>query len=304
VEEDGVAGTSWGDVVEDVAPDVVVYDTMLPADPEAEPDARRVYVMRKCKAERQEAILAHPFLATVDLGIIPHTRHEFGYELPADVARRSLFAGPIVRAGDPAAHAGLRERHGLDGARFVLVSSAGGGGFEATAGPFFAAVWAAHELLADRLPGLRHVVVLGPHRDAAPAALPGMSLVRAEPELASLFSLADLVVAEGGYNSVNEIRLAKAPAVFVPGDRRYDDQHERVQDLADRGLAVVATGGTEAVAAQIADVACSPLTLRSLRHRYEADRVPIGNERAARAILALAAAPAGDLGHPAGCVRA
>jgi predicted glycosyltransferase len=288
VEISGDERSSWAAVARALRPDVVVYDTMLPKDPAREPDARRVYVMRKCRPERRREILGDPFLSTVALALIPHTPAEFGDELPPALAERSAFVGPIVRAPDTRAHGDLIRRHRLGRAPFTLVSTAGGGGFEATAGPFFAAVWAAHAQLAKRLPGLRHVVVLGPHREAAPEALPGMSVVRAEPELVSLFALADLVVSEGGYNSVNEIRLAKTPAVFVPGARRYDDQRERVNELAALGLAAVAEGAPEAVAARIADVAAAPEALRAMRERYAADRLDPGNRRAASAILSLA----------------
>lgn len=289
VVEDAETGANpWADTARAFAPDVVVYDTMLPNDAAAEPVARRAYVMRKCVPERQLQIFADPFLETVDVALVPHSAAEFGYEVPAALARRTVFTGPIVRAPDPSLHAALRRRHALDRGRFTLVSTAGGGGFAATAGPFFDAVWSAHARVAERHPGLRHVVVLGPHRDAAPEPLPGMSVVQAEPDLVTLFTLADLVVSEGGYNSVNEIRLTKTPAVFVPGTRRYDDQRERVDELAALGLAVVADGAPRAVAARIGKVAGAPHALREMRRCYEADRVDAGNRRAAAAILGLA----------------
>jgi predicted glycosyltransferase len=292
VEDAATGADAWRDVARSFGPDVVVYDTMLPKEPAGEPLARRAYVMRKCVPERQEAIFADPFLDTVDLALVPHSAAEFGYAVPAALAPRCVFAGPIVRAADPRAYAALRRRHRLESRHFTLVSTAGGGGFAATAGPFFDAVWTAHADLAARIPVLRHVVVLGPHRDATPAPLPGMSVVQAEPELVSLFALADVVVSEGGYNSVNEIRLTKTPAVFVPGVRRYDDQRERVDELAALGLAAVADGEPAAVAARIAEVAGAPPALRAMRARYLTDRMDAGNRRAAAAILELAA---GDL---------
>jgi UDP-N-acetylglucosamine:LPS N-acetylglucosamine transferase len=288
VEDASTGARGWRETARAFAPDVVVYDTMLPKAPADEPLARRAYVMRKCVPERQQEIFADPFLATVDVALIPHSPAEFGYELPPALAPRCVFTGPIVRAPDPTLHDALRRRHGLEPGRFTLLSTAGGGGFAATAGPFFDAVWTAHARVAERHPDLRHVVVLGPHRDAAPAPLPGMSVVQAEPELVTLFTLADLVVSEGGYNSVNEIRLTKTPAVFVPGTRRYDDQRERVDELAALGLAVVADGTPGAVAARIADVAAAPEALRAMRERYAADRVDAGNRRAAAAILGVA----------------
>jgi len=40
---------------------------------------------------------------------------------------------------------------------------------------------------------------------------------------------ADVVVAAGGYHVAHETAALKAPAVFIPQRRRYDDQHRRVQ---------------------------------------------------------------------------
>jgi predicted glycosyltransferase len=115
-----------------------------------------------------------------------------------------------------------------------------------------------------------------------------MSVVHSERDLVSLFALADLVVSEGGYNSVHEIRLAGTPAAFVPGARRYDDQRERVDELTALGLAAMADGAPDAVAARIAEVAASPAALRSIRERYAGDRLDADNRDAAAAILGLA----------------
>lgn len=282
-------GDGWHDTLRRLAPDVVVYDTMIPADPAAEPvpvHARVAYVMRRCTDERHDAICASGFLDRVDVAVIPHDPAEFDRPVPAQVAGRATFTGPIVRRPTTDGIARMRDRHALGGAGFVLVSSAGGGGFAETAEPFFDAVWAAHARLADARPGLRHVVVLGPHARGGRTPLPGMRVVESEPDLVELFAAADLVVSEAGYNSVNELRLVGVPACFVPGARRWDDQAQRVRAVTERGLAFSAPpGDPESVGAAIAAVASDDDLLARLRRASAAHPLDPGNGRAARAIL-------------------
>lgn len=278
----------WARALRIFDPDVAVYDTLLPT--EVPPRAAvTVYVMRRCKPERQAAIFASLFLHTVDRIIIPHTPEEFGYTLPAHLVARSRFVGPIVRPLDQDAQERLRARYGLDGAPPPVVSTAGGGGFAEDAASFFALVVAAHTRLLALQPQARHIVVRGPNYQGALPALPGMTVVEHEPELGNLFALAGLVIAQGGYNTVQELRLAQAPAVFLPGDRGYDDQEERVRALEAVGAAAVFTSRDPAeVAPQIAALAADPARLAAMRAAY-GQPLATGNAAAAAAIAALAA---------------
>jgi UDP-N-acetylglucosamine:LPS N-acetylglucosamine transferase len=97
------------------------------------------------------------------------------------------------------------------------------------------------------------------------------------------------VIAEGGYNTVNELRVAQAPAIFLPGERSYDDQAERVRGLQRRGLAAVFEQRGRAAAA-IAALAANDAWLGAARARYAGDQITLGNRAAAEHILALAVA--------------
>jgi UDP-N-acetylglucosamine:LPS N-acetylglucosamine transferase len=88
------------------------------------------------------------------------------------------------------------------------------------------------------------------------------------------------VVAEGGYNTVNEIRLVGTPTAFVPGERRWDDQERRVEELAAAGLGVVADD-----AAAIIDLALDDDRRAAIRQALTAARPTPGNELAAEAII-------------------
>lgn len=291
VEDAAMATTGWAEVLARVAPDIVVYDTMLPTQADLLPTAARVcYVMRRCRPERQAEVFASSFLRDrVDAVVVPHTAVEFGYPLPAELRQRARFAGLIARRPDPVVQARLRATYGLADAAFVLVSTGGAGGFAHSAQPFFDAVAAVQRAVAGQV-GLRHVVVLGPHFRGVVPDLSGAVVVESEPALVDLFAIADLVVAEGGYNSVSELRLVKTPAVFLPGERALDDQEERVLTLARLGLAVVLSGAAPAVVArEVAALVQAPERMAQMRLRYRDDTVDVGNRRAAAHLLGLVA---------------
>jgi predicted glycosyltransferase len=291
IDTDAGGTSGWPDVVRTFAPDVVVYDTLLPSDPAQEPaapGARRVYVMRKVKAEKQAAIFANAFLDHVDLVLIPHIRAEFGHTLSPALHAKSAFVGPIVRLPEVASQDRLRAKYGIQPADFVLTSTVGGGGFTQQAEAFFAAVYAVQRELQPRLPRLRHLVIQGPHFGRPLPALPGLTVVEFEPDLIDLLALSDLVLAEGGYNTVNEIRVAKTPAVFLPSSRNLDDQEERVRALEAQGLAAVCTeGDAVALAEQVAARCLAPDWLSEVQRRYAVDQVQTGNQAAAERILEL-----------------
>lgn len=289
------AGEAEGAIPRSVAefdPDVLVDDTLLPGDALCPgSSARRAYVMRRCADAEQRAILDHPALAAMDLVLVPHTQEEFGLELPDAIAARAVFTGPIVRSPDPEEIGRLRARYGIAPASFVLVSTAGGGGFAADRARFFGVVRAAHLRLVRRLGGrLRHVVVLGPRSEATFEAVDAaMTVATAEPAMASLIALADAVISAGGYNSVNEIRQARRPAFFLPGVRSHDDQAERVRALENRGLGLALVDDPEAVAAErIASACADPAALAAIRARYAGDDFVPGNDAAAAHLVALA----------------
>jgi UDP-N-acetylglucosamine:LPS N-acetylglucosamine transferase len=289
VAPDTTGPADWAAQLARFAPDAIVYDTLLPNEHDAAPVTRAAYIMRKCKPERQLQIFASTFVGQVALVLIPHTPDEFGYSLPSTLAHKSYFVGPIVRQPGPAAQAAVCRRYGISPADFVLVSTPGGGGFADDAAAFFATVRQVHQRLAALRPNLRHLVIKGPHFQQPLAAPPGMTVVAYEPELVSLFARADLVIAEGGYNTVNELRVAQAPAIFLPGERSYDDQAERVRGLQRRGLAAVFEQRGRAAAA-IAALAANDAWLGAARARYAGDQITLGNRAAAEHILALAVA--------------
>lgn len=281
----------WPEVLTACRPDVIVYDTMLPEDPAAEPvidSARYVYVMRKCPADKQRAVFAHPFLARLDAVIVPHVPEQFG-DVPEAIRAKTRYVGPIVRLPDTRAQAALKAAYGIAEGDVLLTSTAGGGGFDAQADRFFATVLEVHQRLRGVIGRLKHLVVQGPRYARTLPPRDGLTIVPFEPELINLLAISELVIAEGGYNTVNEIRITRTPAVFLPSARANDDQEERVRALEAAGLAFVATPlDAAAVAATVGELLHDRARLRAIRDRYASDRTPVGNQQAARTILELA----------------
>lgn len=293
-ERDPESAATWRSELASFAPDVAVYDTVLPKPGQPEVDharARIAYVMRRSKAERQAAVFQHPLIARAQLLLVPHAEAEFGYALPPELVARTRFTGPIVRRANPVARERVRERYGIAAGDFLLVSTPGGGGFEEHARAFFRTVFGIHAAVAARVSRLRHICVCGPRFSAPLDALPGMQVVAAEPQMPELLSLADLAIVEGGYNTVHELRAAKTPAIFLPSPRSHDDQAERVRHLAAAGLGLVFSElPCEAIAREVAALCAEPARLAGMRACYASDHFEPGNRRAAQALLELAEA--------------
>ena len=119
------------------------------------------------REDRQDRLFANEGLEGIDRFLVPHTREEFGYALPDGIKDRTEFVGPIARRPDPEGQRALRARYALGEKDFLLVSTAGGGGFADSAQVFTATVLGVHELMRVRHPHLRHVFVRGPLSDGS-----------------------------------------------------------------------------------------------------------------------------------------
>ena len=249
---------------------------------------RFVYIRRHVQAERGAELDRHPFLEYVERIIIPHALDEAVGALASHLARKAEWVGPIARQPKPASPF----PRGVDDT-FQLTSTAGGGGFGASTDRFFDLVEQVGRSLGTSIKGLAHLVVLGPNYDnparaARLGAVAGVTVRQHDSALVDRLAEADLVLAEGGYNTVNEICLAGAAAVFVPAPRGFDDQHQRVAALAHRGVGLVVepdetlTGAVQ----RIISLATDPQRLAAMR----AAHVPIalGNDRAADLIADVA----------------
>ena len=131
VEPDPEGFSNWPEMLRRVAPHAVVYDTILPKNPGAEPlleAAKYVYVMRKSNKIKQREIFENPFLKHVGLIVIPHTPAEFGWDIPPSLKEKVCFTGPIVRTLNGHTQKKLRDKFQVTGNEFLLTSTVGSGG--------------------------------------------------------------------------------------------------------------------------------------------------------------------------------
>jgi predicted glycosyltransferase len=287
----------WADVATEQAPDVVVYDTIVPPEPTLglADETAYVFILRRRAELRCDELYNDPFLDRVDRFIVPHSIDEFGPPPPDRFLDRTEFVGPIARCPSPERVAEARQLHSRR-SEFLLTSTVGGGGFGVQADRFFELVHAAVTELANTKPDLRHVVVLGPNYDNPAmarrlAALPATEVVPTSSDLVALLAASDLVIAEAGYNTVTELRVVGVPAVLVPSARGIDDQVERAIRLADSGCATVLEPSlsAEEFASNIIALANDDHVLH--RMRAAAKPLALGNRRAAEIIAEVAACP-------------
>jgi predicted glycosyltransferase len=273
---------------------VQVFDTMLPRPEDlselraAAPGCRLVFVMRRCLPQEQAALYSHPSLKCMDLVLVPHAAADFDLPIPAWLEPRCRFVGPIVRRPDPAARQALEARLGLAPGEFLVTSTVGGGGFADQAERFFDTVGAAHRQLLAAPPAARwrHIVVLGPNFQGEFAAQPGMTVIDSEPDLVGLLARSDLVVAEGGYNTVTELSVVRTPAIFMPSQRGKDDQVERVSRLAAKGCGIVLQpGDADGLARALRRLGADAPARARMRDSYP--EVRPGNGAAAQHLLSL-----------------
>ncbi len=287
----------WRATVERLDPDVIVFDTLLPEPSEVGSErAALAFVMRECLPEEQRALHAHPLMGRIARFIVPHEAQDYG-PVPDALAARTHCVGTIRRSTSAPAQQALRQRLGLAEDAFVLTSTVGGGGFAAQAERFFEVVRSAHQRLQAGFDVLgrpvAHLLIQGPNYAGTVEPLPGLRVIASEPELVSLLALSDLVIAEGGYNTVNEILDTRTPALFLPSARGKDDQHARVQQLADAGRALVldathAQAG-EHLAQAVLDLLADLQRLARMRECAARVHPPRrGNEAAARILHELA----------------
>jgi predicted glycosyltransferase len=287
------ADTSWEEMVTASRPQVLVHDTTMSGGT-SDHSTKRVLVLRRRSVDQHQALLNDPELRQVCRFIVPHTYEEFGLELHEWMRDRTHFVGPIGRRPVAETAAAVRDRLGVGTHDFLITATVGGGGFEQQAERFFEIVEACIPAVAAAQREMTWLVVLGPNyahpeRADAFAQLPNTRAVVTEPRLVDTIAASDLVIAEGGYNTVTEVLLAQTPAVFIPSDRKLDDQRERVDRVARTGAAVVVdpqdslSCTTTAVQELLADRAA----FKAMEIAARSHTIQLGNAQAAAVIGSL-----------------
>lgn len=144
-----------------------------------------------------------------------------------------------------------------------IVVTAGGGGHP-DAEPFLnAALAGVARLCAARAVRASVLAVTGPYFRGTVTVPPSAHVgVRVTPYIGpdhSLYAGADAVVAQGGYNTVQELKHNGVRAVTVPGERMLDDQHLRLSALAKRDHVVVSRPDPAEIGERLSELLHLPL---------------------------------------------
>lgn len=200
---------------------------------------RRAFVFRPVKDEVMQRADFQAMLPMYDAIIVPEREGEAEVLVP-DAARDALvFTGPVMARErvELLSRADARDRLGIaDHARAVLVSAGGGG--DATAEATLARAVA----VLRRDPRAHLVVAAGPlYR--GPILGGERVTFHTSPALSELMPAFDVAVSGAGYNTFSELMHAGVPAVFLPQDKRADDQHARAAKAERAGAGVVLPDG-------------------------------------------------------------
>jgi predicted glycosyltransferase len=175
------------------------------------------------------------FLPRVCAVLVPHNQDAF--ELPPELKGKSRFVGTIARPRTREARP-VREKHDLE----IAIR---GGGHPDTAWFFNLVLQAIVSMRnSDMHPAAR--LIAGPlFKDwLALKPVPEVVIVPFDPALVTTMDSADLVVCQGGYNTVAELEQMTVKAIIVPGQRRWDDQFARAASLAKENARIKVFSGS------------------------------------------------------------
>jgi pimeloyl-ACP methyl ester carboxylesterase/predicted glycosyltransferase len=184
------------------------------------------------------------------------------------------FAGYVMGdRPDPGRRDELRARLGYGEDEVVCLVSVGGSG---VGHHLLRRVAEAYGSVADRVPGLRMVMVTGPRIDRDALCVPqGVELHGFLPDLDLHHAACDVAVVQGGLSTTMELTAARRPFVYVPLEHHFEQQ-VHVRHRLERHRAGRRLGYADASPDRIAEELTAAL-------RQPVDYLPVPSDGAARA---------------------
>lgn len=220
-------GSMAAAIVEATNPQLIIFDCLPNPAFVAVAGRKKIpfaICIRKAKGMDEYFRRLRPVLEQAQIIIFPHDSTEI--EVPAEFIDKSRFVGTIARQLTKAPVDPRR-----DHSRIVI--SGGGGGYPGTV-TFYNLVLEAVVRCKQKVPSISATLVTGPlfgeWSQLKPAS--GVQILPFDPEISVSFNEADLVICQGGYNTVAELIALGVPVICVPASRRFDDQHERARNTA------------------------------------------------------------------------
>jgi predicted glycosyltransferase len=215
-------------LIQGLGPELILFDTRpcIPLmDAAAKMNVPMALCARKTKDDQAyfDGMLSHETI--FDLLIIPHEPGEV--DVPARLLPRTRFVGNVVRPTGAAAEHKVLSRPKR------LVITGGGGGYPKTA-DFYNLAIESYAKCRRKDPQLACTLITGPlfREWEALQVVEGVRVIPFEPRLQQLMASAALVICQGGYNTVAEIKQLDVPCICVPAVRALDDQFARAREAA------------------------------------------------------------------------
>ena len=154
-----------------------------------------------------------------------------------------FFVGNIFREPSRSKIQKIKSKYKKKPDDFLITVTAGGGGFIMEARKFFIHVDSLSRQINRNTimyPGSKNIrwcFLKGPlFRTELNLDNNKIEVREYEPDLPELFSISDLVIAGGGYNSINELIASKTPGLVYPFPGRMDSQLGRVFPYKNKGF--------------------------------------------------------------------
>jgi predicted glycosyltransferase len=210
-------------------PNVILFD-LLPCIPVVAAAVGRQVPMVMCvrKSKDNDDYFAklkkvEDFLSLI---LIPHEPHEI--EVPSHLLPKTRFVGQIARPrSKPQSDIELPKG-------FKLVVICGGGGGYPDVVDYYNMSLEAFASSRSRNPNMLAVLITGPlfHDWWRLKVVDGVRVIPFDPNIFSTLAAADLVICQGGYNTIAEIEQIGATTICIPAERDFDDQLERAERVS------------------------------------------------------------------------
>lgn len=222
-------GSLAGSIIESTNPQLIVFDCLPNPAFLGIADRKKIpfaICVRKFKDMDEYFKRLRAVLVQARVIIFPHDSSEL--EVPAELIEKSHFVGTIVKPLTKTPALVSQRPHSR------IIVSGGGGGYPRTV-DFYNLVLEALSQCRQTDPMLSATVVTGPlfHEWSELKPVSGVQIIPFDPDIATRFREASLVICQGGYNTVAELTALGVPVICMPADRRFDDQYERASKAAE-----------------------------------------------------------------------
>jgi predicted glycosyltransferase len=172
--------------------------------------------------------------------------HESGeMDLPDDIKNKTIFVGGVARTTRLAPLSEVRKsNHGT----WTIVITGGGGGYPGTV-DFYNLALEAILRVRRRRPLATGLLVTGPlfKEWLSLELVDGVRVIPFDPDIVQTFLNSQLVICQGGYNTLAELATLGTEAICIPAPRKFDDQFDRVARLAQLHPHIHAFRGTTSI---------------------------------------------------------